>query len=239
MPVPAWTQYRGPAARAAGVALTAALAAATAVAAVAPEQTPATSAADTAVPERVDAVWVPHSITFAYFGITSFYSCDGLRDTARHILLRAGARKDDLKVRVTCVETGGVGVEQMPQVRIDAAFPAPATPELLERLRNDPKRELTARVRGETKKADDALVPFPAERRTVHFDGRSDRRIDDGDCELLEHLVRHVFTPLGLQQAEGSRLSCMPRSVTVGAVNLRLETLQKVRDPDAPAQPKS
>jgi hypothetical protein len=198
-----------------------------------PQGAPA-SAADAPTAPRVEAVWVPHSFKFAYFGLTSLYSCDGLRDTARHILLRAGARKDGLRVRVSCVETGGAGVEQMPMVRVEAAFPAPATPELLERLRNDPRRDLTARVRGETRQAEEALVPFAAEQRTVVFDGRSDRRIDDGDCELLDHLVRHVFTPLGLPQAQGSRLSCLPRSVTVGAVNLRLETLQKAPDPDAP-----
>jgi hypothetical protein len=198
------------------------------------------AAADPAARPTVNAVWVPQSFNFAYFGITSLYSCDGLRDVARYVLLRAGARPDDLKVRVTCVETGGAGVEQMPQVRIEAAFPAVATPELLERLRNDPKRELTARVRGESDKAEDALKPFPAERRTIAIDGRGDRRIDDGDCELLQHLVRHVLTPAGVTEAAGSRLNCVPRTVTIGAVGLRLDTLQKAAEPDAlPATPKS
>jgi hypothetical protein len=205
-----------------------------AAAATAAQESGARAAADSAPPPTVNAVWVPQSFNFAYFGFTSLYSCDGLRDVARHVLLRAGARPDDLKVRVTCVETGGAGVERMPQVRIEAAFPAVATPELLERLRNDPKRELTARVRGESEKAEDALKQFPAERRVVEIDGRSDRRIDDGDCELLEHLVRHVLTPAGVTEAAGSRLNCVPRTVSIGAVNLRLDTLQKAAEPDAP-----
>lgn len=201
------------------------------------QESGAPPADDPAAPPPVTAVWVPQSYSFAYFGITSLYSCDGLRDVARHVLLRAGARPDDLKVRVSCVETGRAAVEWMPQVRIDAAFPAVATPELLERLRNDPKRELTARVRGESGQAEDALRPFPAERKVVVIDGRSDRRIDDGDCELLQHLVRHVLTPAGVPEAAGSRLNCVPRTVTIGSVNLRLDTLQKVPEPDAPAVP--
>jgi CheY-like chemotaxis protein len=205
--------------------------------ALAAQESGAPPAADPAAPPPVNAVWVPQSYSFAYFGLTSLYSCEGLRDVARHVLLRAGARPDDLKVRVTCVETGGTAVERMPQVRIDAAFPAVATPELLERLRNDPKRELTARVRGESDPAEDALRQFPAQRQVVVIDGRSDRRIDDGDCELLQHLVRHVLTPAGVPEAAGSRLNCVPRTATIGSVNLRLDTLQKVPEPDAPPVP--
>ena len=232
MPDAAWFQYRG---RTAGIVARVALAAA--VTTFTPNASIATEApvasGTTTSPERVDAVWVTHSFRFAYFGLTSFYSCDGLRDTARHVLLRAGAREEGLKVRVSCNDTFRTGVEQMPQVRIEADFPTPATPELLERLRDDPKRQLTARVRGETQQAQAGLVPFVAERRTVVFDGTGDRRIDDGDCELLDHLVRHVFAPLGLSSAAGSRLNCPPRTVALGAVNLRLETLQQVPDPDA------
>src|SRR5215472_6293178 len=44
------------------------------------------------------AVWTPKEVQFTYFGFTTHYSCDGLRDTVRDWLLQLGARKDDLKV---------------------------------------------------------------------------------------------------------------------------------------------
>ncbi len=44
------------------------------------------------------AVWTPKEIQFTYMGFTTHYTCDGLRDTIKEMLLQLGARKDDLKV---------------------------------------------------------------------------------------------------------------------------------------------
>src|SRR5690349_4550812 len=40
------------------------------------------------------AVWTPKQVTFVYQGFTTRYSCDGLRDKLRDLLLKLGARKD-------------------------------------------------------------------------------------------------------------------------------------------------
>ena len=57
----------------------------------------------------------------------------------------------------------------------------------------------------------------------VYIEGR---RIDDGDCELLEQLLPQVLEPLGVREAPGSsRLRCVPRQAQVGSVQLRLESL--------------
>lgn len=39
-------------------------------------------------------VWQLHELSFDYFGFTSTYSCDGLADTLRRLLLLSGARAD-------------------------------------------------------------------------------------------------------------------------------------------------
>ena len=40
------------------------------------------------------AVWKQRKVEFHYFGRTSRYSCDGLRDKMRAMLLEMGARQD-------------------------------------------------------------------------------------------------------------------------------------------------
>jgi hypothetical protein len=44
------------------------------------------------------AVWAPKELTFTYQGHTTQYTCDGLRDKMRSILLELGARQD-IRVR--------------------------------------------------------------------------------------------------------------------------------------------
>jgi hypothetical protein len=105
--------------RAGLAALTAALAflaapAFTCAAAAPDAGSPAAAPADT--PEAM-AVWVPKELTFLYRGFTTRYTCDGLRDKVRTILLQLGAR-DDLKViPFGCVRNGGP--EATPGVRIE------------------------------------------------------------------------------------------------------------------------
>jgi hypothetical protein len=47
---------------------------------------------------RESAVWVPKELNFAYQGFTTTYSCDGLQDRMRRVLIKLGARPD-LRVR--------------------------------------------------------------------------------------------------------------------------------------------
>src|SRR5579859_3928521 len=57
----------------------------------------ARAAAHSAAPQAGDAVdstWQHHKVSFSYIGITTLYSCDGLEDQVRRILLHFGARKD-------------------------------------------------------------------------------------------------------------------------------------------------
>ena len=45
-------------------------------------------------PVAEPGVWQKHEYSFAYMGFTSTYSCDGLADTLKRLLLASGARAD-------------------------------------------------------------------------------------------------------------------------------------------------
>ena len=51
-------------------------------------------AADTPPADAVTSAWQHHKVKFNYTGFTSLYTCDGLEDHVRQILLHIGARKD-------------------------------------------------------------------------------------------------------------------------------------------------
>jgi hypothetical protein len=188
-----------------------------------------------AVPAPVSAVWVEHEFRFTYVGFGTYYSCAGLSGKVENLLRRLGAR-EDLRVRQSCADSGGV--DFVPSVRITAFMPAEATPERLAPVAQTSKDELVARVQGKPTGVDALPVPFQAAWQTVTIDGRRDRRIEDGDCELLRQIYPQVLEKMGVRKLPDSRLSCAPRMSQSGAVLLRLQSLQKIPEPDAtPAGP--
>jgi hypothetical protein len=205
------------------------------VAPAAGAQTAADSRPAEAAP-TVNAVWTEHEFTFTYFGLGTYYSCGGLEGKIEYILAALGARPEP-RVRVNCID--GPGIQLMPTARIKVAVPTEATSELLARLEADKsKRVLVAKAKGKGTAVDVATAQFPAERRIVEFEGRRLDRINDGDCELLDQLLPQVLEPLGIHEASGSSLMCIPRQSQLGAVRLRLESLHAkpaaVTEPDKP-----
>jgi hypothetical protein len=177
----------------------------------------------------VNAVWVEHQVSFTYMPLTSYYSCDGLRDKISWILREIGA-KPDFKVRSRgCIELQGP--ELMPGVEIIAALPAEATPELLQQLADEAsKRQLAARATGKSDPVTEATAQFPARVKRVDFESTRSAFDDlqDGDCELMEQLVRNdVFGKLGARVVD-ARTHCVPRQVTLGAVRMSVEVLEPV-----------
>jgi hypothetical protein len=184
-------------------------------------------APETAAP--VNAVWVERTVNFTYMPLTSYYSCDGLRDKVRWILRELGARPDFKVKSRGCIEVQGP--EVFPGVEVVAAFPAEATPELLEQLAADAsKRQLAARATGKPDPVIEATAQFPARVKRVEFEsGRTTLSdLQDGDCELMEQLVRNdVFGKLGAKVVD-ARTHCVPRQVTLGAVRMAVEVLEPV-----------
>lgn len=171
----------------------------------------------------VNAVWTEHEFTFTYVGRGTYYGCGGLDNKIEYILTELGARPD-VRATVACMD--GSGAQWVPTARIKVAVPTELTPEVLARLEAEKsKRELIAKTAGSGAVVDVATAAFPAERRIVEFRGRRQDRVNDGDCELLDQLLPQVLEKLGIREAPGSSLTCMPRQSQFGAVRLRLESL--------------
>jgi len=174
----------------------------------------------------VEAVWMEREILVTYMAFTSFYSCRGLRDKVAWVLEELGARPGFKVTTRGCVEV--TGPEVMPAVRIVAALPVEATPEVLAELASGTaKRELAARATGQAPAEPDATNRFRAAPRRVEFTSRPGGPLEDGDCELIEQLRDQVMVPLGARIIENG-VRCVPRQVRPGAVRLTVEVLQPV-----------
>jgi hypothetical protein len=59
----------------------------------------------------------------------------------------------------------------------------------------------------------------------VTFEGTPISDIQDGDCELMQQLIRNVLQPMGVREIAGSRLNCVPHQVPINAVSVKLQVL--------------
>lgn len=174
----------------------------------------------------VDAVWMEREILMTYMAFTSFYSCRGLRDKVTWVLEELGARPGFKVTTRGCVEV--TGPEVMPAVRIVAALPVAATPEVLAELASGAaKRDLAARATGQSPPETGGTERVRAIARRVEFTSRPGGPLEDGDCELIEQLRDQVMVPLGARIIENA-VRCVPRQVRPGAVRLTVEVLQPV-----------
>jgi hypothetical protein len=71
--------------------------------------------------EPVWAVWKEQHVRFAYLGRTSRYSCEGLRERVRALLLDLGARRDMRVVSVGC-DPSGQAAGSAAASKLDVAF---------------------------------------------------------------------------------------------------------------------
>lgn len=190
-----------------------------------PRGTAATEAG-AAAGQVVDAIWFEREIFVTYMAFTSYYSCEGLRDKVRWVLKELGARPDFRVTTRGCVRLSGP--EEMPGVRIVAALPVEATPEVLAELASGAaKRELEARATGQALAEPEATARFPARPRRIEFRSRMNGPLEDGDCELIEHLRDQLMVPLGARIIEDA-VRCLPKQVSLGAVRLTVDVLQPI-----------
>src|SRR5437762_588859 len=109
-----------------GICLTLAVVAAHTCGAATPPQSGSPAAPVTGIP--MAAVWREQHLEFFYMGRTSRYSCDGLRDKVRAMLLDLGARRD-LKISAAgCEDSGRVG-RKSPAPSLYITFSAPVLPD--------------------------------------------------------------------------------------------------------------
>jgi len=146
------------------------------------------------------AVWTQKEVQFTYMGFTTHYTCDGLRDAVREMLLQLGARKDDLKVY------------EQPCSRPDRPDPFPGVKikmSVLQPASGPPG-------------ADSALVeaywkPIKLPYRATGLDAA-------GQCELLEQF-KHTVLPLFTTRNVNLNATCVPHQLDSAGTSLQAEVL--------------
>jgi len=165
----------------------------------------AAAAADTgAQAARESAVWTPRELLFIYQGFTTRYSCDGLRDKVRSILLELGAR-EDLKVTATGCSSPG-GPDPSPGVRIKMNVLQPVA----------------------DKNATAGTQSVPSHWKMLDLTPQRDAVSAAGECELIEQVKQSILPLFATRNVEYSS-NCLPHQLQIGATRLRAEVL--VPDP--------
>jgi hypothetical protein len=154
----------------------------------------------TAPTDLVAGAWQHHKVTFNYFGITSLFTCDGLEDHVRQILLHLGARRD-AKVRAS----GCPGPYNTPShsawVEADFYTLAPAA----------------------TKGADTVIARWTP----VEVTPRRPDFMGDGDCELIQDMKDFItknFTLRGIEY----RTNCVPHELWMDSYAVKGQALRAV-----------
>jgi len=154
--------------------------------------------------EPQSAVWTDKELTFVYQGFTTRYSCDGLRDKVRSVLLDLGAQKKDLNVMEMGCSSPTGRPDPFPGVRVKMRVLQPA---------DSP----------EAAKAADP-TPVAAHWKPVDLKLRDSFTTDSGECELVEQ-IRQKIVPAFAARNVDLRTTCIPHQATVARPILKMEVL--------------
>jgi hypothetical protein len=146
--------------------------------------------------------WQVHKYTFQFMGFTSTYSCDGLADKLRIVLLAAGARPDVKSTPGACAS--GFGRPDK-FARADLTFYTLAP-------------------------ADSGSAPggtVPGAWRPVTFAYRQPRELALGDCELMEQFRQQVL-PMFTTRNVVNNTTCVPHQESGSTIDLRFDAFAGV-----------
>jgi hypothetical protein len=148
-------------------------------------------------PAREPGIWQMHKYNFQFMGFTTTYSCDGLADKIKVLLIAAGARKDSKSLPGPC--SRGFG-------RVDKFASASLTFYTLAPAGSDPASG--PRVDGTW--------------QSVSFASRSPRQLAVGDCELVEQFRANVL-PMFTTRNIDDRMTCVPHQQSGSVINLKFD----------------
>jgi hypothetical protein len=158
---------------------------------------------DTAASTSAPGAWQSHKYSFQFMGFTSTYSCDGLADKLKMLLLAAGARGDVKSQPGACAAPFG---RPDKFARADLTF------------------STLAPVQGDA--ASDAK-PVNGVWRTVAFTSHSPRNLRIGDCELVEQFRSQVLPKFATRNIV-SNTTCIPYQESGSTIDLRFEVFAPV-----------
>ncbi len=172
---------------------------------------PASPPPAVALSAPADGVWTENKYAFTHLGFTSTYSCDGLADKLKKLLIYSGARADVVASPAACSEGFG---RPSKLARVDLKFytlkpagtAAPATP------------------------ASAAAPVVAGAWQAVQFSQLKPRELDSGDCELVEEF-RDLLLPMFAARNVQSRLTCIPHQVSGGSLSLSFESFVALPQP--------
>jgi hypothetical protein len=146
------------------------------------------------------AVWQHHKELINYYGVTASFTCTGIEDKLRTVLLYFGARKQGLKVTPMCSEQ----LAPMHQVFVRVEFDSLT-----------PTGSAAGGASGDQ---------VNGEWADLHVTPRDPLFRDRGECELFEHLkdlLTKNFTVRDVQY----RTTCTPHSTTLQDYNITGQVL--------------
>jgi hypothetical protein len=157
-------------------------------------------------------IWQKHQYTFAFMGFTSTYSCDGLADKLKLLLIAAGARHD-VKSRPGACATGFGRPDKFARADLTFFTLAPGA-------------------------ADAASGGRPVDGiwRPVAFADRSPRELSTGDCELVEQFRSNVL-PMFTTRNVDNHTTCVPYENSGSVINLKFESFAARPSPAGTAPP--
>lgn len=146
----------------------------------------------------LSGTWQKHQYSFVSMGFTSTYSCDGLADKLKRLVLAAGARSDAKVLPGACPQFGHV--EKL--ARADLTF--------------------YALIPDEGAKTSDGPRAAGAW-RAVTLAPSSPRELGVGDCELVEQF-RAELLPMFAIRSVDDQTTCVPFQESGSVINLKFES---------------
>jgi hypothetical protein len=147
----------------------------------------------------VAGTWEHHQARFSYFGITTLYSCDGLEDNTRALLVHLGARQDAKVMALGCPHGSSVPGRN---AIVDVDFYS-LSPSADANAANTVPAQWT---------------PVQVSPTHPHFMGR-------GDCELVDELKDLISKNFSLRDLN-YRTDCVPHQVTLDGFSVKAQALK-------------
>jgi hypothetical protein len=157
----------------------------------------------------IAAVWKEHHLNFFYMGRTSRYSCEGLRDKVRAMLLDLGARRD---IRVTAL-----GCEDGAESRARPGSLGPSLNIVVSTLAL-PDASAKPLHPGDLAAVNARFEPF-----TITSDAFGNMGI--ADCELVEEFSRQILPKLAVRILKQD-ITCVPLQQSGSRFLVRGEVLR-------------
>lgn len=148
----------------------------------------------------VTGTWVHRHANFTYWGVTALYSCDGLEDNIRALLVHLGARKNDVKVSARGCPHGPSIPGRNAIVDLDFYSLSPGT---------DANSANTVQAR---------WTPVSVNTTHPYFMGR-------GDCELVQEL-KDILTKNFSFRDLNYRTDCVPYQENIDQFSVKAEALK-------------